>query len=179
MSDATDKEVLAEGRHVRLIRQGHWEYAERTGVREAVMIVAITDDGRLILTEQFRIPVGKPVIELPAGLVGDVPGQEDEAIAVAAKRELIEEAGYEAGEVVHLTAGPPSAGLANEIITLVRATGLRKVGPGGGDDTEDITVHTVPLAEVTAWLEQMAQGGALIDPKIYAGLFFTGGIDRS
>ena len=108
-----------------------------------------------------------------------MPGQEDEAIAVTAKRELIEETGYGAAEVVYLTDGPLSAGLVNEIITLVRATGLRKVGPGGGDDTEDITVHTVPLADVTAWLEQMARGGALVDPKIYAGLFFAGCSDRS
>src|SRR5579872_3860254 len=52
------RRVLAEGKHLRLIQQGHWEYAERTTGNSAVAIVAITGDHRILLAEQYRIPVG-------------------------------------------------------------------------------------------------------------------------
>lgn len=63
--------VVAEGRFLRfLIKQG-WEYVERPNCTGIVIIVAVTDEGKLLFTEQFRLPVGRPVIEFPAGLVGD------------------------------------------------------------------------------------------------------------
>jgi hypothetical protein len=101
--------TLYEGKHLRLVRCGHWEYAERTNANGAVMILAVTDDDKVILIEQYRLPLNKPVIELPAGLAGDIAGQESEAMATAAHRELLEETGYEARELVHLLTGPPSA----------------------------------------------------------------------
>jgi len=58
-------------------------------------------------------------------------------------------------------------------VTLFRAWGLSRAGKGGGVDHEDIVVHEIPLAEVTAWLEAKAKTGVLIDPKVYAGLFFV------
>ena len=114
------------------------------------------------------------VIELPAGLAGDAPGQAGEDLAQAARRELYEECGYEAGQLELLTEGPPSAGLSSEYISLFKATGLRQTGPGGGDASEAITVHKVPLAEVHAWLEARRGEGLMIDPKVYAGLYFAG-----
>jgi ADP-ribose pyrophosphatase len=134
----------------------------------------VTDDGKLVLVEQTRAPVGRPVIELPAGLVGDSPGRADEALAVAARRELLEETGYEARDMTLLVEGAPSAGLTSETIVLFLATGLRKVGPGGGDSTEDIKVHEVPLARAREWLSAQADRGAVIDLKVYAGLYFAG-----
>ena len=132
-AESTDVEILAEGRHVRLVRRGTWEYAERTNAKMAVLVAAVTDEQKLLLVEQERIPVGKPVIELPAGLVGDDPGFEDERASDTAKRELIEETGYEAAEMTFLAEGPPSAGMTNERVTFFRASGLKKVGPPFSD----------------------------------------------
>ena len=91
------KTILAEGKFLRLVRDGRWEYADRTRAQGAVVLVAVTDDNRLVLTEQYRIPLGQRVLELPAGLVGDIQGEEDEPLVTAADRELLEETGYQAG----------------------------------------------------------------------------------
>jgi ADP-ribose pyrophosphatase len=167
-------EVLAEGRHLRLVRRRGWEYAERTNATAIVVLVAVTAEGRLVLTEQHREPVGGPVIELPAGLVGDRPGEADEDLATAARRELLDETGYEAGQIRPLAGGPPSAGLSSEIVTFLVAADLRRVGAGGGDEHEAITVHEVPLAAVRDWLAGQARAGRLVDPKVYAGLYLLG-----
>jgi ADP-ribose pyrophosphatase len=165
--------VLAEGKHLRLVREGPWEYAERTRASGAVVLVAVTADGCFLLTEQYRVPLACQVIELPAGLTGDDDGHEQEPADQSARRELLEETGYEAREMKLLTIGPPTAGLANEVVSFFLATGLTKTGAGGGIESEEIVVYEVALAEVPAWLEQQAAGGMLIDPKVYAGLFFA------
>jgi ADP-ribose pyrophosphatase len=170
-ADAAGREIVAEGRHARLVRERGWEYVERTAGHGIVVIAALTAEGRLLLVEQFRRPVGRRVIELPAGLAGDAPGHQDEPLAAAARRELIEETGYDAATFSPLAVGPPSAGLSAEIVTFLRADGLRRVGPGGGDPSEAITVHEVALAAVDRWLAGRAREGVLIDPKVYAGLY--------
>ena len=157
---------------MRFVNHGGWEYVERPAASGVVAVVALTDDGLLVLIEQYRPPVGRTVIELPAGLAGDVPGQSDEPLAAAAIRELREETGYQAEQMQQLTAGPSSAGLTSEIVTLFLASGLTKVGPGGGDASEDIRVHEVPLVDVHDWLARKLQDGAPTDPKVYAGLYF-------
>jgi len=172
LSPPQERSVLAEGRRVRLVQEGHWEYAERTNARGAVVLAAATDDDRLLLVEQYRIPVGRRVIEPPAGLVGDVVGEEEEALETAARRELLEETGYEAAELEMVSIGPPSAGLASEIVAFFVARGLKKVHDGGGDDSEEIVVHAVPLATAHAWLNRQAEAGLLIDPKVYAAMYF-------
>ena len=88
--------VLAEGRWLRLIDDGGWEYAERTGSRGVAVIVAVTDAAELLLVEQYRHAVKARVIEPPAGLVGDLAGHADEDASAAARRELREETGIEA-----------------------------------------------------------------------------------
>jgi ADP-ribose diphosphatase len=163
---------LHVGKFLALIQEGHWEYADRTNATGAAIIVAVTDDQKLLLVEQYRIPVHARTIELPAGIIGDEPGSGDEAHTDAARRELLEETGYEAGHLELLTHGPASSGLASETVSLFRATGLRRAGAGGGVAHEDITIHEVPLAEVHNWLEGKAASGVLIDPKVYAGLYF-------
>ena len=136
--------------------------------------MAVTQDQKLVLVEQYRIPVHARTIELPAGIIGDEPGGSGEAHAEAAGRELAEETGFEAGRIEKLTHGPASSGLTSETVTLFLATQLRRTGPGGGVSHEDITVHEVPLVEVQEWLQAKANSGLLIDPKVYAGLYFVG-----
>lgn len=155
------------------MRRGHWEYVERVRQIAAVMIVAVTGEDELLITEQFRPPVAGRVLELPAGLAGDIPGNEDEALLAAARRELLEETGYEAEEWTLTTSGPTSPGLANEIVTIFVARGLRKTHPGGGDASEDIVVHAVPLREIEAWLKLKAGEGLQVEPRIYAGIHFA------
>ena len=173
MTDNGSKEILAQGRFMRLAKKGTWEYAERNNASGAVVIVAVTDEGKLILIEQHRVPVDCPVIELPAGLVGDIPGEEDEAWETAARRELLEETGYLAKKVKQVAGGPISAGFSNEMISLFVAKGLKKIEAGGGVEGEDIRIHEISVSRVPAWLRKKEREGMMVDPKVFAGLFFV------
>lgn len=172
MSDSDQPKILARGKFLALIQEGHWEYAHRVNATGAGIIVAVTDDGKLLLVEQYRIPLHARTIELPAGVTGDQAGS-GESDAEAARRELLEETGYAATTVEALTTGPASSGLASEVVTLFRATGLKRKGRGGGVEQEQIIVHEVPLLEVHEWLAARSQEGILVDPKIYTGLYFV------
>jgi ADP-ribose pyrophosphatase len=161
------------GRYLSLLERDGWEFASRSNARCVVVLVPLTDQSELILVEQYRKPVAKRVIELPAGLVGDYEDPNESRLE-AARRELLEETGYAAAEMRILMECPSSAGMSDELITFVLATGLERVAAGGGDDSEDIEVHTVPLAEADEWLEQKRRGGKPMDPKIYAALYWLG-----
>lgn len=171
--DNTD-EVIAAGKHLLLKQRNGWEYVERRKVSGIVGILAVTEDRKLLLVEQYRPALDKRVIEIPAGLAGDLEGAENEALAEAARRELLEETGYEALEMVYLTEGPASAGLSTEVITFFQARGLRKVGAGGGDISEEIIVHEVPLDAVHRWLEEKRRDGCAVDYKVYTASYFEG-----
>jgi ADP-ribose pyrophosphatase len=163
--------VLHQTRFLNLCEQDHWFFAERPNAPLVVGVVAVTPADELILVEQFRIPVQRSVIELPAGLVGDECAGEDPALAAA--RELEEETGWRAGHMSHLTTGPSSAGLTSECMALYRARDLVRVGTGGGVAGERITVHTVPLAQIRTWLDAQLARNAMIEPKIFAALYFA------
>jgi len=150
-----------------------WEYAFRTNATGVVVLVPVTDSGELVLVEQYRIPVRSRVIELPAGLVGD-SGDAGEDMRTAAQRELIEETGYRAGYFEELLTCPSTPGMSDEVVSIFYAGELEKVGPGGGDGSERITVHRMPLSSATEWLEDRMAEGIMVDPKIYAGLFWAG-----
>lgn len=167
----SEHRTVWEGKYLRIKVCGRWEYAERPNSPAGIVIIAVTPEGNLLLTEQYRVPVGKNTIELPAGLAGDENYKGEQFIS-AAKRELREETGYEAADWEELAGGPPSAGLSNEMVVFFRAHHLRKVGEGGGEGAEDIRVHHVPLNGVRAWLKEKERSGLLIDPKIFAGLYF-------
>lgn len=166
-----ETETLCNGRWLRLMRRGRWEYAERTNPGGAVMIAALTPGGRLLLVEQFRPSIGCNAIELPAGLVGDLPGSTAEGAREAAHRELLEETGYRAGRLDVLTEGPVSAGMSNETMAFAVASELVREHSGGGDGDEDITVHEITLGGLPAWLRERRAAGCSIDPKIYIGLY--------
>ena len=167
------RRVLGEGRFVRLVAEDHWEWTERLNISGAVMIVAVTEARELVMVEQYRIPLHARVIELPAGLAGDGPATAGEPLANAAHRELVEETGYEADAMEYLADGPTSAGMTSETYSVFLARNVRRVGPGGGDDREDIQVHVMPLDGVEQWLAQRRRQGVLVDPRVYLGLYFA------
>ena len=166
MSDP-DRDVAEEtrwtGKFIVTKTRGKWEYVGRTrGVRAAV-IVAV-DDGAVILVEQYRVPLGRPCLELPAGLVGDQTA--GESIEIAAARELEEETGYRPARIEAIGEFASSPGMVTETFTLVRASGLTRVSEGGGVDDEDITVHRVPLADVAAFVAARRDAGTVADVKL-------------
>ena len=157
------------GDHILVIERDHWEYVERKKGKEAAAVLAETDDGEVILTEQYRRPLDARVIDFPAGLIGDENPDTDGA--QTAKDELEEETGYACDSVELLARGPSSPGITSEIVSLYRARGVRKVGKGGGVGDEDITVHVVPRAKVLAFLREKADEGVLTDLKV--ALYFS------
>ena len=164
--------VLHEGEFLRLLRNGTWEYVQRTRSNGACHIVAVTEEHELLLVEQYRVPIGGRCIELPAGIMGDSAAVADESAESSALRELLEETGYQGGHAELLCRGPNAPGLTSELSNLVRVTGLKKIHAGGGVDGENITVHAVPLASVRDWLQTKQTEGLHIEPRIYAGLYF-------
>jgi ADP-ribose pyrophosphatase len=162
--------TICEGTHLLLLERDHWQFVERKKGKSAVAVVAVTNDGKLVLTEQFRHPVNARVLDLPAGLVGDEDGSEDPAST--ARKELEEESGHTCDSVELLASGPTSPGITSELVSLYRARGVRKTGEGGGVGGEDITVHLVALEELTGWLEEKAKSGVLVDLKIWSSLYF-------
>jgi ADP-ribose pyrophosphatase len=158
-------ETVWQGRFLRAVTDGGWEYAARNGDVSAAVIVAV-DDGHLLLVEQMRVPVGRRCLELPAGLIGDEEAGEE--VAAAAIRELEEECGYRAEAVQSLGTFQSSPGMTSEDFTLVRATGLTRTGEGGGAGDEDITVHRVPLAELMDFIAAKRADGVTIDAKLLA-----------
>ena len=173
ISSTAALETLSAGRFLSLVRRGSWEFVTRHNATGVVGLVAVTNDARLLLVEQFRPPLQRQVIELPAGLAGDIASEPTESLVTAARRELLEETGYQAGDFRLLSEGPSSAGLTDEMVTFFLMTDLTKVADGGGDAAEQIIVHEVPLTELPSWLEDRRRAGFGIDPKIYAGLFWV------
>lgn len=162
-------ESIGEGRHLALRRVNGWEFTTRPAARGVVAVVAITDDDRIVLVEQHRPPVGGPVIELPAGLVGDATSPAGESPADAARRELLEETGFASehwsGRSVDIAS---SAGLTDEVVQVFGASGARRVAAGGGVDDERITVRLVPLDTLPAWLWSRAAEGVVADGRVWA-----------
>lgn len=164
--------ILHKGKYLNLISEDNWEYVKRTHCSGIVVIVPMTPSGKVIFVEQFRRPVEAQVIEWPAGLVNDKMSHDPETMEAAARRELLEETGYHAEHLSLLVGGPVSSGLSSEIISFYEALDVVKVASGGGDATESIKVHEIPIKEADIWLYEMGKKGFLVDPKVYVGLYF-------
>lgn len=156
-------ETVWQGRFIAMKVDGKWEYAARARGIGAAVILAI-DAGEVVLVEQYRVPIGARCLELPAGLVGDETA--GEPVEVAAARELEEETGYRPARVEVIGHFHSSPGMVSEGFTLVRAVGLERVGAGGGDGDEDITVHRVPLSAIEAFVAARRGEGVAIDVKL-------------
>ena len=169
LDDLPPPEVAWAGKFVRAIRRGKWEYASRANDIRAVVILA-EHDGKVILIDQPRVPLGCRSIELPAGLVGDV--DRNATVETTAVKELEEETGFTADHVERLGDFYASPGMLSESFTLVRATGLRKIGEGGGDENEDINVHLVARGDIPAFIEHKRREGFGVDVKLLLFLNF-------
>jgi ADP-ribose pyrophosphatase len=159
------EEIMWSGKWITAHRRGKWEYVSRARGIKAAVILAIDGD-HVILVEQYRVPVGGRVLELPAGLVGDEDGAEGEQALDSAKRELIEETGYAADHWQDCGVFLSSPGMTGESFTLLKATGLSKVGPGGGTEAEDIVVHRLPLAGLADALAPFRARGVAMDVRL-------------
>lgn len=172
MNTSDNAELLAATPHLEFVQRGTWSYVRRANQHRVVCIAALNNDQQLILVEQYRPPVDGFVIELPAGLAGDIEGNRDEPLYAAAARELVEETGYVAEEWEELASMTSSAGLTDESVTMFRASHLHRQTLGGGDDSEDIRVHEVPFQDVPRWLRERVSEGKLVDGRVYAALHF-------
>jgi ADP-ribose pyrophosphatase len=157
-------EIAWEGKWIQAKRQGSWEFVSRARGIKATVIVAVDDDDHVLLVDQYRVPLGKRCLELPAGLIGDE--HDTDTVESAARRELEEETGYTCAQVTDLGEFYASPGMVSESFYLVRATGLSRIGEGGGVAEEDINVHRVPVADIPAFVAQKRDEGFGIDVKM-------------
>ncbi len=159
------EEIVWQGKYVVAKTRGRWEYVGRArNIRAAVILALIEDE--VILVEQYRVPLGRNCIELPAGLIGDDDGAENEDDLAAAGRELEEETGYRAGKLEDCGTYYSSPGMVSESFTLVRATNLERVGTGGGTESEDITVHRIPRPQLKRFLDGKRREGCGVDVRL-------------
>jgi ADP-ribose pyrophosphatase len=160
------EEIKWQGKFVTARTRGKWEYVSRAGGIRAAVILAIDEQDRVILVEQYRVPLGRTCMELPAGLIGDDDGAEGEDATAAAGRELEEETGYRAGRMELLGEFYSSPGMLTESFTLLRAHDLVRVGDGGGTESENITVHHVPRADIAEAIDGWRAQGLGIDVRL-------------
>lgn len=135
------------------------EYITHPG---AVAVLALLDNGKLVMERQFRYPLHREFIELPAGKI-----DEGEDILICAQRELLEETGYVAREWIHLTTSWPCIGYADERMEYFFARGLTHQG-SNLDDGEFLEVFELALADALEWVRV----GKIDDSKTIIGLFW-------
>lgn len=141
---------------------------ERDVIRnqEVVAVVPLTNDGKVLLVEQYRGPIDRWLLEIPAGLC-DVDGEEPEHTA---RRELVEEAGQKAQDLKLLASYFPAAGFSDQFVRLYLATGLTAVQDSRqGVEEMHMTVQEFDLAD----LDDAIASGAIADSKTIIGLTLT------
>lgn len=171
-----DKRTVWEGNFLKTINISYadrtgsvrtWEGVERLNCNGIVTIVPVAADGHILLVRQFRPVLDGFVVEFPAGL-----NDRDETLREAAERELIEETGHTAEDFSLLAEGPVSSGLSTEVLSVFLA---RNITPAPDalkqryppDESEDIEIITMPLADMHERLNAFRDEGDFIDLKIY------------
>ena len=130
----------------------------------AVGIVPVTGDGKIVMVKQYRYPIGQITLEIPAGKL-----EAGEEIETCAKRELVEETGFVAGQIKKVTAIYTTPGFSNEIIHLYLAKDLKKAQQQLDDD-EFINVEYYSPKEI----KQLIREGVICDAKSLVGLLMAG-----
>ena len=154
-----------EGKFVTAKTRGRWEYAGRARQIRAAAILAI-EEGHVLLVAQYRVPLGRICLEIPAGLIGDHDEYRGEPPETAAMRELEEETGYRAERMENLGEFYSSPGMVSESFTLLRAHGLTKIGEGGGTDSEDIVTYRIALSELPQFVADWREAGHAVDVRL-------------
>jgi ADP-ribose pyrophosphatase len=166
----TEPKILYPGKYLNLVERDGWEYVTRN-THDVAIILPVFKNDDILLIDEFRHPLQKRLIGLPAGLVGDKDANED--IFGGARRELLEETGYQANSMeLILENSPSSSGMTDETFNLLIARNLVKIHNGGGDETEDIKVLRIRKNRICAEAKEWLKNGYLIDPKIFMALFF-------
>ena len=164
------EKVQWEGRFITAKTRGRWEYVGRARGIRAAAIIALDEDAdgtkHVILVSQYRVPLSRFCLEIPAGLIGDHVDEEGEAAVDAAARELEEETGYRAGKLEVLGEFYSSPGMVSECFTLIKATQLQKIGEGGGISDENIVVHRVALDDLPNFVAEWRKAGHGVDVRI-------------
>lgn len=135
------------------------EYVKHPG---AVMVIPLFDDGRVLMESQFRYPIGKVMVEYPAGKL-----DADEGALACAKRELQEETGYTARDYIFLTRIHPIISYSTEFIDIYLARGLT-AGERKLDEGEFLELFTASVADVSEWVRT----GKITDVKTIIGTFW-------
>lgn len=161
-----DEQIVWQGQYIVAKKRGRWEYVGRPRNIRAAVILAIDEHDHVLLVEQYRVPLGRPCIELPAGLIGDEDAYDGEDPLAAAGRELEEETGYRAAMFEDMGCFWSSPGMVSESFTLVHARELTKVGDGGGVGGENITVHRVALPDIRSFIDAKRADGCGIDVRM-------------
>ena len=163
-----DSAVVYDGGFIKVLKDnvrlpdGSVSTREHIAHPGAVAVLALLDNGKLVMERQFRYAPQREFIELPAGKI-----DHGEDILTTAQRELLEETGYVASEWTHLTTAWPSIGYANERIEYFVARGLVHQGKQL-DDGEFLEVFELSLGEALEWIRQ----GKINDSKTIVGLFW-------
>ena len=161
-----DERIVWQGDYITAKTRGRWEYVGRPRNIRAAVILAVDAQDHVLLVEQYRVPLSKYCIELPAGLIGDEAEFDGEDPLAAAGRELEEETGYRAAVLEDLGCFWSSPGMVSESFTLVRARELTRVGDGGGIGDENIIVHRVPLSDIRSFIDGKRADGCGIDVRV-------------
>ncbi|MHB8946242.1 MAG: NUDIX hydrolase [Bacillota bacterium] len=130
-----------------------------------VNVVPVTDDGRAVLVRQYRAGMDAMTLEIPGGTLDE--GETDPADA--ARRELLEETGYAAGELIHLGRVVPNPAIQGNFCHFYLASGARPVGPQHLDPNEEMSVEVVPLADI----RRMISAGEIVHALGILGLLYA------
>ncbi len=169
-----NKKILHEGRFLRLAEiEGispsginfRWEIVERVNAKGIVVVVPVkeTPSGRaFIFVRHWRAPLGRWVMEFPAGL-----NDKDESLETTAIRELKEETGYQTNRLVHLGTFPASSGISSEKLTCYLAIDLEQTGESNLEPLEELEVVEIPFNKVKENLQEIQTKGDYVDLKVY------------